>query len=176
MKPAVGIAVVLALLSAGFLFWQAGTFSPAEAPPPLRLYASDAFGLSFAYPEGYILSEDASGVTLIREEDAVPVIAGGEGPTAITLVFHPEDPAFAMLSEWILGTHASNARLGSGGLVGTSVDGRDALYYQWSGLYEGETVAFLHDSRIVLVSATYRAPSDPIREAFRVVLGTLRFR
>ncbi len=181
MKPVVlGIVIALALSAAAYLFLSAPAPLP-ETPSAVgtSLYANGTYGVSFAYPAGYLLSEGETGegsyaVTLIREEDAVPVIGAGEGPTAVTLEFVPASEDFT-LSDW-LASPRSNFHLSDGTYASTTAAGKEAVHYGWSGLYEGETTAFLHEDWVVAVSVTYFSPADPIRSAYEQILETLRVR
>src|SRR5262245_29256581 len=99
-----GIVIALALLATGTIFFAGTIFMPQA--PALQNYANDAYGITFSYPEGYVLSEkDVNAVneprhhvvTIIREEDAVPRV-NSEGPTAITLDFYESS---STLAEWL---------------------------------------------------------------------------
>jgi len=76
------------------------------------------------------------------------------------------------LEQWLT-TSESNRNLGSSALVERTVDGADAVSYHWSGLYEGDTTAFLHNGSIVVVSVTYIAPEDEIRAVYVKILSSL---
>jgi hypothetical protein len=175
-----GIAVALALLAAGYLFIANPVVAPlAPSQSAGQTYANDTYGVSFSYPEGYVLSEEMGGeglyvVRLIREEDAVPVVAGGEGPTAITLEIAPVEDDLT-LEGWLT-SPASNFQISNGTYSSHEVEGLSAVHYSWSGLYEGETTALLHEGHVVALSVTYMSPADPIRAAYDEVLSTLRLR
>jgi hypothetical protein len=177
MKPALlGLIAGIAVLVAGY-FFMGLMFVPIASPTPTsNTYANDRFGISFTYPEGYILSEksvatDHYAIALIREEDAVPVVAGGEGPTAVTIeVYNAEEGSLVDF----LARPESNFQISDGTYASMTVAGLDALSYGWSGLYEGETTAFIRNNYVFAVSVTYRSPSDPIRAAYEEVLSSLR--
>ena len=180
MKPTVlGIVIVLALIAAGAIFYAGSAFAPAPAPAPEQLYSNGVYGMSFSYPAGYLLSEEATDdgyrITLIKSEDAVPVVGGGEGPVAITLDIR-EIPVGLDLEGWIRGIPESNFALGPGELSKETVGGTDALRYSWSGLYEGESVALIHQGRVFLFSVTHTSPADQIRIDFEALLLSLRLR
>lgn len=180
--PLLGIVIVLALLATGAIFYASEAFRPAPTAPLEQLYANDFFGFSFSYPVGYILAESEVGtvsrkhhvVTIIKEEDAVPRVHS-EGPTAITIDVYQNDTNPLSLETWIASSE-SNLRLGNGTLVETSVGGVPAKSFNWSGLYEGESIAFLHAGNIVVISVTYMSPSDDIYKAYQALLASLRLR
>lgn len=171
MKPTVaGIIVVLALLVAGGYF-----LTKKEVAAPVSVvnsYENQQYGVAFSYPEGYAQTEAPSDerytVTLVQEADALPP-ENGEGPTAITIeVFS----GASTTQEW-LALPASNYMLGDGTYVETTVASTDAVRYGWSGLYEGETTAFVHEGRVIAVSVTYMTPADKIRTDYESVLASI---
>lgn len=179
MKPVeLGIVIVLSLIATGAILFAGNAFAPVRSEPKLQTYANDALGIAFAYPQGYVLSEGEIGstgerhyvISLIRQEDAVPV-EGGEGPTSVILDFYQND-AGKTLDEW-LASDASNLRLGDGATTAVTVDGAHAVQFRWSGLYEGETTAFLHGNNIVAVSVAYFSLADEIYSTYRAVLSSL---
>lgn len=182
MKPTVlGIVIVLALLAAGAIFFASDALAPAETAAVEQTYANDLLGISFSYPTGYLLSESSATeganerytITIIADEDAVPRV-NSEGPTAITIeAYSYAEPV--TLSVWLT-KNESNVALGDGQLSSTTVDGAEAVRYDWSGLYEGETTAFVVGSRVVAVSVTYQSPADRIYEDYLMVLSSLRIR
>jgi hypothetical protein len=180
MKPVIlGIIVVLALVVTGYLFWGSPAAAP-EAPTAkdMNLYANGTYGLSFSYPENYILSEQEAGpghyaITLILEEDAVPVV-NGEGPTAITFDIYDHKEG-GTLSDWLT-RQESNFQISDGTYASTTVGDVEAVHYGWSGLYEGETTAFMHEGKVIAASVTYRSPSDEIRNVYEAVLESLTLR
>lgn len=171
----VGIVVVLALLATGAIFFAGNFFT--QPTPAMQTYQNDMYGISFSYPEGYILSEDDVNplgtprhhvVTIIREEDAVPRL-NSEGPTAITLDFYESSTT---LANW-LASPVSNLYLGSS-YASTTVDGEDAVSYGWSGLYEGNTVAFTHKNAVVAATVTFISPADQIVADYEALLSSIR--
>ncbi len=171
MKLVTGIAVAVALITAGFLFFYSSVlFSPsqqAQQSSGINLYANGTYGISFAYPASYLVAEGERGtvsrphyaIVLTHEDDIEPPF-GGEGPTTITIDIFPS--AGKTLDQWIATTPESNVTLGSGELTDTTVNGVAAKTYRWSGLYEGESTVFMHQENIVMLSVTYLTPEDTI--------------
>ena len=172
MKTLFGIVVILALVVAGA--WFLSRSEPAApAPVVMNTYQNQRFGVAFEYPAGYVLSEGQRedghyAITLVRQEDAVPS-ENSEGPTAITFDFYAYEGA---LSEW-LATSSSNYQLGDGTYLETTAGAAPAVRYGWSGLYEGETTAVLHEGTVVAISTTYLTPTDAIRSDYEAVLASL---
>ncbi len=192
-----GIVITLAILVTGYMFLLPQTSFVSTQPPSLLAYANDAYGISFSYPAGYILSEEDRDtptfknhrITLIKEEDAVPVIArlpgtrrgaGGEGPVSVVIDISEDTGRtlpYTDVLEVVKSSTATNFHLGDGSYSHAKVAGTDALQYQWSGLYEGETTALIHRNKYqIFVSVTYLSPGDPITAAYQTVLTTLNLR
>ena len=175
MKPAVlGIVIILALLITGAFFYGGNLLMPPQQEATNQnLYANGVYGIAFQYPSRYLLAEQEveAGhytITLIEEADAV-LPENGEGPTAITIdIYEGND----LLTDW-LATANSNFNLGDGTHASTSVSGTEALSYRWSGLYEGETTAFLHNGNVIAVSVTYMSREDTIRADYYALLASL---
>ncbi len=140
-----------------------------------KTYENGTFGISFAYPEGYVLNEAARadghhGIVLLRMQDSeIPV--NGEGPPSISVDIRPSNEQ--TLSGWIRNAPESNFALSPDGTTSpTTVGGTEALSYRWSGLYEGETTAFLHEGNVIAVSVAWLAPEDPQVGAYRALLAS----
>jgi hypothetical protein len=143
-------------------------------------YEHSASGIAFNYPDGYVLTEEEVGngereqyaITLIREEDNISH-ENSEGPTAITVVLYQNNIDEYTLLEWLTETNDSNFKLSSGDYESVTVAGQEAVRYRWSGLYEGETVAFLHRDNVVAISVMAITPEDENRRVFEGVLSSL---
>lgn len=175
MKPAVlGIVIILALLITGAFFYGGNLLMPPQQQASdQNIYANGVYGITFQYPSRYLLVEQevATGhyaITLIEETNAT-LPENGEGPTAITIDIYEGNDS---LTEW-LATNESNFGLGDGTHASTSVSGAEALSYRWSGLYEGETTAFLHNGNVIAISVTYMSREDTIRADYYALLATL---
>lgn len=182
MKPTVlGIVIVLSLVAAGAIFYGGSAFAPSSQQSLVQTYSNEAYGLSFSYPVGYVLSErsgnnNAYHITLIREEDAVPVVGGGEGPRAITVDVYtlPEDQT---VIDWMNTSPFSNFGLGQEKKYEERVvAGTTAVRYSWSGLYEGITTVLTQGNRVYTISVSFNSPADDIRFDYESVLDSLRVR
>ncbi|HEY4526693.1 MAG TPA: hypothetical protein VJK53_02495 [Candidatus Paceibacterota bacterium] len=161
----------------------ATTTPPAVEAVQYIIYGNDTYGVTFHYPEGYVMKEFDLGdeerkhkaITLVRQEEATPP-ENGEGPTGISLDFYhtrsQNDLDQTTLHEW-LDTASSNFTLGSGTHASTTVAGIEAVQYRWSGLHEGETTAFLHKGNVVAISVTYLSPEDEHVAVYRNLLQSL---
>lgn len=189
MKPAVlGIVLTLSVLATGYIFLVPQLPSVPTKSPTLLSYSNDRYGISFSYPVGYILSEEDSNtpavtnhtITLIAEEDAVPVIAGGEGPVSVTIEV-TEDVSrtlpYTDVLETAKSSSATNFHLSDGTYDRTDINGTEAISYHWSGLYEGETTFFIHRGKYqIAVSVTYHSRTDKLRSVYDTVLATFVLR
>ncbi|MEK7063818.1 MAG: hypothetical protein AAB955_03985 [Patescibacteria group bacterium] len=157
-KVFIGLGIVLLAAGAAYFIFEVEV-SGAH-------YESAAYGISFRYPEGYLLSEAERGnaerfhyaIVMVRADEANPPI-GGEGPRAVTIDVYQNNLDNLSLADW-LDTGQSNFKLGDGTKSAATVDGVDAIRYRWSGLYEGETTAFLHRGSIIAISATFFENTD----------------
>ena len=100
---------------------------------------------------------------------------GGEGPTTINLDIYQNNLDNLSIERWIKETSNSNYKLGDGKLTSTSVDGLDALTYNWDGLYQGQTIVFAYKDNIYALSATHMTPNDQILKDFDLVYNTFDF-
>lgn len=156
----------------------AGTVASTTA-----MYSSDAYGITFQYPNSYALTEAQRGngeralhvVTLVRKT-GVPPPKDGEGPPTIELAFYQNNLDKLSAVAWVKNDSRSNWKLGDGTLATTTVSGVPAVFYRWSGLYEGATLAFPHKGNIVTASVTYLTPEDENIRVFQDILSSLRLR
>ncbi len=177
MKKLYTIFVLVVLVGLGLYLAGRQPDAPGTSSPLAAEYRNDAYGVSFSYPEGYVLQEGEHGsahrahyaVTLIREEDSAPR-ENSEGPTAISVDIYQNNLDQQQLVSWLKGTNDSNFKLSDGTYASTTVDGVEAVQYRWSGLYEGETTAFRHNGNIIAVSVTYITPQDANIATYRDVL------
>lgn len=183
-KYVVIVAILFALALGGFFLMQqeAAPTTDGQNPAGDQHYSNAAYGLSFSYPSGYVLSEmDAPGsgerahhvITLIRRED-VPLPVDGEGPPAITIDIFQNDLDGASAETWIRNTSASNFKLGDGNLASTSVGGLLALSYRWSGLYEGTTIVVAQEKWVYAFTVTYLELGAPIVQDFVAIRDSVR--
>lgn len=165
-----------------------GKYSAAPAPeggqnvPEMQQYASAEYGISFSYPDTYVLTErDAPGsalrkhhiIVLMRKED-LPLPVNGEGPPAITIDIYQNNLDQQETEQWIRNTSASNFKLGSGDLASTTVSGLPALSYRWSGLYEGTTVALARPDWVYTFSVAYLEMGASIVQDFALIRDTVQ--
>ena len=95
-------------------------------------------------------------------------------PTGISIDIYQNDLDRQTLYGWLTGSSASNFKLSPDGTYTTaSVDGREAIAYRWSGLYEADNTAFLHKDNIVSIAATYITPDDDSLRVYRGLLNSM---
>jgi hypothetical protein len=147
----------------------------------LKQYSNVAYGISFTYPGGHILTEAERGngerghysIVLVKKEDVVTP-ENGEGPTAVTVDIYQNTIDKLSLLNWLKNTNASNFKLSDNTFASTTVAGAPAVTYRWSGLYEGETTAFLHEGNIIAVTVTYMNSEDRNIQAYGQILSSLK--
>lgn len=177
-------AVVLALGLAAYLYLFPASNSEVETPK-MNTYSDANFGVSFTYPDTYVLSEtdtqssqDASGriatIVLVDKVAAANIPEAGEGPTSITFDIYVANPLFTSLDAWIRGSQQSNFQLSRDSVISpASIAGIEALSYTWDGLYMGRSVALPHGEEILVASVTSLTPNDVILSDFEAILATL---
>lgn len=172
------IGIVLSIGIVAYLAMGVGEREPQQ-PTERNSYVSETYGISFEYPEGYVMEQgnrdnperSQYSIVLTRQEDFGPR-ADSEGPTTITIDIYDNIPEATSLTEWLFGKNESNFKLSDGAIASTTIDGVEALTYRWSGLYEAETTAFIHNDRIIAVTVTYIIPTDANISVYRELLGS----
>jgi len=100
--------------------------------------------------------------------------AGGEGPPTINLDLYQNDLDRLTVGQWVIGSNQSNFKLSPTGKVQTfTFAGREALSYEWDGLYRGETVVLATPEYVYAFSVNWLTPDDEIRRDFYRLLETI---
>ncbi|MEK9160478.1 MAG: hypothetical protein AAB440_00370 [Patescibacteria group bacterium] len=154
---------LLILLLVFFLYTEYKIPVPGDG---LALY--EGVDYTFSYPEGYVVTPTPEGVTVIPGDDTVMPTAG-EDPTGITIAMYTVDEG-KTLTEWLT-NRVSHYELGPRTHTNATVNGMEAVRYSWSGLYEGDTTAFMQGSRVVAISRTWMSRGDHT-EAYEIILRT----
>ncbi|MDB5187971.1 MAG: hypothetical protein JWO50_491 [Candidatus Kaiserbacteria bacterium] len=153
----------------------------------LKSYTSDEFGISFNYPQDYLLFDNHEQSeqnifhsfvmapdgpvrqAIIRAEAGI----GGEGPESVVITFI-NNPKSLSLEQWIKTSNNAysnyHADEPSSALTAATVAGVPAFkYHSDLGLYASDYAAFQKGKWIVLVSA----PSD-LKNEFNTVLTSIK--
>ena len=179
MKTFFGALIILAILFAGYFLYT----GQATEPDGGKTYANASYGISFAYPDTYVLEEREVGnaeryhfaITLMDRIASENIPQNGEGPTSITIDIFQNNLDKLSTEAWVKGNSNSNFKLSADGLLtSTTVAGREALHYTWDGLYRGESTVFAHKDNIVMLSVTYLSPTDTIVSNFANVLASFQ--
>ena len=178
-KSALTVFALIVLTAGGFfLYTNYGGF----AAGPQKIYSSDTYGLSFEYPATYSLQEiDLGGsggvphhAIVLIAESAAQIPAASDGPPAITVELYRNDFSQRQLENWVRGSSVSNFTQSiDGRLAAQTVAGVPALFYRWDGLYRSDTYALGHGTNVILLSVTYNAPDDQIRQDFDQLISSL---
>lgn len=186
MKRTVAIVLVIVIVLGVWWFFQGSVEAPVVEETPhetLQTFSSDLLGVSFTYPEGYVLTErdigngerKAHAITLIHGSN-LPLPEAGEGPPAIVIEMFQNDLDKQTTEGWIINTSASNYKLGNGVLTPVSLGGENALRYSWDGLYQGQTIALAREKWVYAFSVTMLTPTDQIRSDFEKVVDSVIFK
>lgn len=151
-------------------------------------YDKTELGISLDYPENYILSEREVGNPQRRHYSIVFVedlpenralLSGdmvGEGPISMSLDIYQSNLDNYGSEEWIKENNNSNYKLSPDGkLYIDEVDGKDALIYKWSGLYEAYSVVVKGKKNIYVFTVNYISMEDSIIDDFNKLIETVRF-
>lgn len=184
----VAIAAVVGAAIYIMLQPERGDTIPTGAEVPAQgkdSYSNAEFGISFTYPDSYVLTErDMPGsaerghhvITIMDREAAANIPEAGEGPTSITIDFFQNNLDNLTVEQWVKNTSNSNFKLSTDQkLTNTTLAGSPALSYTWDGLYWGESIAAENRGYIVVFSVTSISAEDQIRSDFVGVLESIRF-
>jgi len=187
MKTILTILAVIALLVAGNYIYAKMNNTVAtpdtNGQSALGTYHSATYGISFQYPDSYVLAERESGngeraqhtITLMDKTAAANIPVGGEGPPAITIDIFQNNLEKQTVENWINNSSASNYKLSPDGtLTQASVAGAPALAYGWDGLYRGASIVFAHKQNIVMLSMTSLTAEDQIIFDFANLVASMR--
>jgi hypothetical protein len=186
MMKLLGVIVLfLALLGIGVYFFAIPADVPNETPTQTQTYSSEKYGLSFTYPSFYELTEHDGEGSALREQHTIvltnradlPLPEGGEGPPTITIAMYQNNLDSMTTEDWIRGSSASNFKLSEEQrLTSVTLDGKPALSYRWSGLYEGTTIALARPDWIYAFTVTYFEPGADIVQDFVAVRDSVRIK
>jgi hypothetical protein len=182
---------IFALVAIGFIASREKKSENNTENNTSKTYKSEQYSFSFSYPQNYfleerdlttpqreqislILTEDTEENRLVREGKS----PGREGPIAVTIdVYKLSENEISDPLTWVqtTGGNASNWKLDGRNLIQTTVAGNPAVTYEWSGLYEARSTVLLHQSNIIMVTATYITPEDPTVAVYNAVLSTFSY-
>ncbi len=182
-KIYLGLALAFILLALFFVLKKEPVREPinvTEESQTLKTYNIKELGLSFNYPDTYNLIEEDAGsnqrkntrLTLMDKGFTPPI--GGEGPKTINIDIYQNNIDKQTPENWIKNNSNSNYKLGDGVIKQTTIDGKPALEYSWSGLYNGVTIVFEHNENIVAVSGTYLEVGDRIVKDYKNLLASIK--
>lgn len=190
------LVFVVALAGAGFFFFVSKNKEQAVSiqntireESKIQTYSNTEYGVSFVYPKNYyleekqegergrthlaiILTEDTEENRLVREGKS----PGRDGPMAITFDIYRDTIDNPSLIEWLKETPGSNFSLSNGTFQNTTVSGKPAVSYRWSGLYEADTVATQNRDYIFAGSVMYITKGDAIRGVFDSIIKTVKLK
>ncbi|MCC7500292.1 hypothetical protein IT396_00590 [Candidatus Nomurabacteria bacterium] len=179
---AVVVIVLVIALAVGIAFgasrYLVSKLDGTGNPPPEQVgegayrYASED-GYSFLYPATYELSSQSMGdmdAIVFLPKGYVPPEAG-EGPPTISVAAFPISEG-TTLRQWLASEPRSNWQLivDDRATRATTVDGEEAIWYHYSGLYENDAVAVIHNNRVIIFTVGYLDPSDQIRTDFNILI------
>lgn len=143
-------------------------------------YESVTHGLSFRYPDSYVLEERDTDeqpsvhvITIAPRTALENVPQGGEGPPSIAISIFSATTTSA--EAWVRESIASNFQLSlNGTLSSTTVDGVHAVRYTSDGLYATENVVLIHESKAYMFSVGWIDRADRIVSDFEQLMASVR--
>lgn len=164
-----------------FLNSEESTLPENDSQENWKTYSSARFGFDLKYPTYYILEEKEIGsgeryhyAIIIREDKEIPI--NGEGPVAITIDVYQNNLDNQTLLNWITSNNNSNYKLSNGTHEATIIGGKEALQYNWSGLYEADTIVTRTKNDIIAFTVTYIDPEEKMRKDFSSIIPTVSFK
>lgn len=178
--------VVLVLAAGGYLYFSGyrlgglGGTGTGAAPQEHTLQYSSREGYSFAYPDTYELSSRAKTagtevwnmVTLVPRGYVPP--QNGEGPPSITVGSYSNAEGLP-LEQFLRSEPKANFSLSDQTLRRTTVGGKPALAYTYSGLYESDAVAVAANGKVYVFAAGWMQEKDKIRTDLQDIIKTVTF-
>lgn len=178
------ILIAVLVVVGGVFFFSKDLPAPApvDNETSTTQYKNEQYGLSFEYPNTYVLQEKEVGngerahysIVLLDKEWLANIPEGGEGPPAISIDIFQNNIEQMKVEDWIRGTNFSNFKLSPDEkLSTTTVAGAEAHTYRWDGLYQAESYVLSHKDNIVMFAVTFNAPEDKVRSEFSQILNSL---
>jgi hypothetical protein len=181
------LVLIVALIGGGTYYYMSSQKKAAAVaalgPSDTRPYTSEEHGISFSYPEEYVMTQrdlapNSAGerhvVTLVAQADS-NLPEGGEGPKAITLMFIQNDTAALTTDKWVRGSADSNFNLSPDkGTAMIKIADKEGVMFRWNGLYNGETTVAAGREWIYAVSVTFDSENDQIVKDYRAILSSIR--
>ena len=153
------------------------------AAPVLEKYGNSTYGFRFAYTNEYALTEGDIGtstgsyheIKLTAISETVPAV-DGEAPPSIRIDIYKNTVPPMTMDDWfkkVPEQSGSNLTDGTYNSVSASDSSKQpVITYHRTGLYEGDTTAFVQRGYIIALSVTYRTPHDAIVSAYNTMLAS----
>ncbi|OHA17881.1 MAG: hypothetical protein A3H57_04415 [Candidatus Taylorbacteria bacterium RIFCSPLOWO2_02_FULL_43_11] len=148
----------------------------------INRYVGEDYGIVFDYPDRFVLEEKEIGngerrhrlISLI-ESKSDDERKSDEDKEEITFDIYQNDLDKLSIDEWVLGNGNSNFKLSDGAYSTTSIGEKDAIAYEWSGLYEAKTTVFESGGHIIAVSVKYKTSGNSLTKNYDDLVKTIRF-
>lgn len=187
MDNRIGLVVVgaIGVLILGYALWVGAPepVSPTPSTESKMSYAVPELGISLLFPDTYtyIVSADTYNekdmrvVSFLKKEDFEHVPQQSEYPPGITLVI-VERADEKTLEQWVRTEQLSNFELSQNKiLTATTVGGKLAYEYSFSGLYENDAIAVAHNGRVYLFFAAWNTAGDATRADMQAMVQSVTF-
>lgn len=190
-NTAIAVVVALVIVIGGFfLFGGQQVPMPADtqnSKASMVPYENADYALNFQYPSNLYLHERSDAGTPERPQLALFLVADTqenrdllngvtteprEGPTGITVDVY-QNPENLSAADWA--QKDTNWTVANSSAEPVTVNGREGITYNWSGLYEGKTVVVTNNGKAYVFSVTWMSPEDQILKDYDMVLNSLSF-
>lgn len=177
---AVVVVALAAFVGSKFLVSKLdGTGTPAPQAQTDMLQYSSEDGYTFLYPDTYEISSypgyPGEGDWLVLAPPYIPP-QGGEGPPSISIHTFSLPPGIG-LEEWIRSdsSRSTNFYLSDGTLTPTTIGGKPAFSFRYSGLYENDAAVATANGKAYLFNVGWLDANDQLRTNFYRLLETVEF-
>lgn len=181
------VVLVVAIAGIGMLMPTEKTpveETPTEQVVTMKTYTNERLGVSFEYPDIYVVTEKSGetgnpprfDITVVNAKDYAEMASSTtprEGPLSMTITVFENGAQKFSLWDWIKKSDTSNWNISDGSYASTTIAGVEAVAYAWEGLYHGDTIAFVSNGTAYTASVTAMEPTDAIRADFGRVLQSL---
>lgn len=156
------------------------------ASSTIKNYSSPEYGLSFQYPDGYILLEHEVGspespqkaIVIVEDnksnrdilEGKVPEV--GEGPTNITIDIFQNTKKLSV-EDWV--TEKASWILQNEKKEPITISGKPGFTYFWDRLFAGKSSIVTENNRTYIFSVTWITPEDKMLKDFQKILDSVKF-
>lgn len=165
------LGIVLGIISLGMLFFLSSQYREKDSQDlvKMKVYENYLYGFSFTYPDRYELTtkEESDDFQLVLVDKSELVQDRSEGPTSINVYIYKD----IEIRDW-LKKNESNFNLAVAPATNIVFQGKEAITYEWDGLYRGKTLVFSWYRDVFVLTGTYLEKNDTRYKDFQNILDS----